>query len=74
MLIERGLNCWIGAKATILDGARIGDNSIVAAGAVVCRGEYPAGVILGGVPAKVIKRIGSLSGGNCSHGRSGIGA
>lgn len=56
--ISVGRNCWIGAKATILDGARIGDNSIVAAGAVVCRGEYPPGVILGGVPAKVIKKIG----------------
>lgn len=55
--ISVGCNCWIGAKATILDGAHIGDHSIVAAGAVVCRGEYPAGVILAGVPAKIIKKV-----------------
>lgn len=54
--ISVGCNCWIGAKATILDGAHIGDHSVVAAGAVVCRGEYPAGVILAGVPAKIIKK------------------
>ena len=51
-----GNNCWIGAKATILDGTKIGNNCIVAAGAVV-RGEYPDGVLIGGVPSKIIKKI-----------------
>ena len=52
--IKIGNGCWIGAKATILDGTRIGDGCIVAAGAVV-RGEFPDNVIIGGVPAKIIK-------------------
>ena len=49
-----GENCWIGAKVTLLDGCRVGNGCVVAAGAVV-RGEFPDNVILGGVPAKVIK-------------------
>lgn len=49
-----GANCWIGAKATILDGTVIGDGCIVAAGAVVS-GKFPNDVIIGGVPAKIIK-------------------
>ena len=52
--IRIGCNCWIGAKATILDGAEIGDGCIVAAGAVV-RGKFPSNSIIGGVPAKIIK-------------------
>ena len=54
--VKIGNNCWIGAKVTILDGTIIGDNSIVAAGAVV-KGVFPDNVIIGGVPAKVIKEI-----------------
>lgn len=52
--IKIGRGCWIGAKATILDGADIGDGCIVAAGAVV-RGKFPPNSIIGGVPAKIIK-------------------
>jgi len=52
--IKIGSGCWIGAKVTILDGAKIGDGCVVAAGAVV-RGVFPDNVILGGVPAKIIK-------------------
>lgn len=54
--ISIGRGCWIGAKATILDGASIGDGSIVAAGAVVTAGDYPEKSVLGGIPARVIKR------------------
>lgn len=50
-----GRNCWIGAKATILDGAEIGDGCVIAAGAVVTAGKYPANGIYGGVPAKLLK-------------------
>lgn len=53
--IKIGNNCWIGAKVTILDGTVIGDNCIVAAGAVV-NGVFPDNVIIGGIPAKVIKQ------------------
>jgi acetyltransferase-like isoleucine patch superfamily enzyme len=49
-------NAWIGAAATILPGVTIGENAIVAAGAVVSR-DVPANTVVGGVPAKFIKTI-----------------
>ena len=52
--IKIGKNCWIGAKAIILDGSVVGDGCIVAAGAVVT-GKFPDNCIIGGVPAKIIK-------------------
>ncbi len=53
--IRVGNNCWIGAKATILDGAVIEDGCIIAAGALVKAGHYPANGIYGGVPAVWLK-------------------
>jgi|AMZC01.1.fsa_nt_AMZC01002908.1_2 acetyltransferase-like isoleucine patch superfamily enzyme len=50
-------NAWIGAGATILPGVTVGENAIVAAGAVVSK-DVPANTVVGGVPAKVIKTIG----------------
>lgn len=49
-------NAWIGAAATILPGVTIGENSIVAAGAVVNR-DVPDNMIVGGVPAKALRAI-----------------
>lgn len=49
-------NAWIGAAATIMPGVTIGENSVVAAGAVVTT-NVPANSVVGGVPAKVIKRL-----------------
>lgn len=49
-------NAWIGAAATILPGVTIGENSVVAAGALVSK-DVPPNTIVGGVPAKVIKTI-----------------
>jgi len=49
-------NVWIGAGAIILPGVTIGRNSIIAAGAVVSR-DVPENTIVGGVPAKVIKKV-----------------
>lgn len=46
--------CWIGAGAIILGGTTIGERSIVAAGAVV-NGNFPAGCLIGGVPARILK-------------------
>lgn len=54
--ISIGENCWIGAKATILDGSTIGNNSIIAAGSVV-KGEFPDNVLIAGVPAKVKRHL-----------------
>jgi len=47
---------WIGAGATILPGVTIGENSVVAAGAVVSK-DVPDNTIVGGIPAKIIKSI-----------------
>jgi len=47
---------WIGAGATILPGVTIGENAVVAAGAVVSK-DVPDNMIVGGVPARVIKSI-----------------
>lgn len=49
-----GDRVWIGQRATILKGVTVGDNAIIAAGAVVTR-DVPANTIVGGVPAKVIR-------------------
>jgi acetyltransferase-like isoleucine patch superfamily enzyme len=52
--IKRG--AWIGAQATILQGVTIGENAVVAAGAVVTK-DVPANTVVGGIPAKIIKTI-----------------
>lgn len=54
--IELGDDIWVGAKVTFLDGARVGDGCVVAAGSVV-RGVFPEGVVLAGIPARVVKVI-----------------
>ncbi len=54
--IVLGRNVWIGSNATILQGVTIGDNAIVAAGAVVTK-NVEANQIVGGVPARLIRRI-----------------
>lgn len=51
-----GKNVWLGMQSMVLKGARIGDNSVIAAGSVV-RGDIPSGVLAAGVPAKVIKTL-----------------
>lgn len=47
-------NVWVGAGVRVLKGARLGAGCVVAANAVV-RGEFPAGTLLGGVPARVLR-------------------
>ena len=51
-----GDDVWIGSNVTILPGVTIGNNVIVAAGAVVNK-DVPDNVLIGGVPARVIKSI-----------------
>ena len=53
---ELGKNVWVGSNSTILQGVTIGDNAVVGAGAVVTK-DVEANTIVGGVPAKLIKRI-----------------
>ena len=54
--IVLGRNVWVGSNSTILAGVTIGDNAVVAAGAVVTK-DVPDNAIVGGVPAKVIRHI-----------------
>ena len=52
--VHIGHHCWIGAGATILQGVKIGEGAVVAAGAVVTK-DIPAKTVWGGVPAKYIR-------------------
>lgn len=54
--ITIGDNVWVGMGAQILAGVTIADNVVVAAGAVVAK-DVPAGALVAGVPAKVIRMI-----------------
>lgn len=49
-----GDRVWIGANAVVLKGVTIGDDAVIAAGAVVTK-DVPAGTVVGGVPARVLK-------------------
>ena len=53
--IHIGNHVWIGTNAVILKGVNIGDNVVVAAGAVVTK-DVPSNCLVGGVPAKIIKK------------------
>jgi acetyltransferase-like isoleucine patch superfamily enzyme len=52
--IKIGKNCWIGSKVTVLDGVVVGDNCVIAAGAVLTK-SFPDNAVIGGVPARIIK-------------------
>ncbi len=54
--IAIGRGVWIGAGATILPNVSVGENSIVAAGAIVTK-DVPPNAIVGGIPAKVIGSV-----------------
>lgn len=54
--VEIGSGSWIGHGAVILPGARIGQNVVVAAGAIV-RGEVEDFAIVAGNPARVVRRL-----------------
>ncbi|MBQ4430183.1 MAG: RtcB family protein [Synergistaceae bacterium] len=51
-----GNDVWIGGNCTILPGVTIGNNVVVAAGAVVSH-DVPDNCVVGGVPARIIKEI-----------------
>lgn len=52
--ITIGNNIWIGMNSSILKGVIIGDGAVIAAGSIVTK-NVPAGCLVGGVPAKIIK-------------------
>ena len=49
-----GSNVWIGARAIILKGVKIGSGAVIAAGSIVTH-DVPENAVAGGVPAKVLK-------------------
>ena len=51
-----GDDCWLGANSTICPGVTIGNGVVVAAGAVVTK-SFGDNVVIGGVPAKILKHI-----------------
>ena len=55
IIIKKG--AWVGGRSLILPGVTIGENAVVAGGAVVTKDVEP-NTIVGGNPAKVIKRLG----------------
>lgn len=54
--IAIGRNVWVGSHATVLPGVTIGDGAIVAAGTVVTE-DVPPMTVVGGVPARIIKKL-----------------
>jgi acetyltransferase-like isoleucine patch superfamily enzyme len=54
--VRIGANVWIAARAGILPGTTIGDNSVVGFGAV-CTGDYPANALIASPPATVVRQL-----------------
>jgi len=54
--VKIGTNVWVAGQAAILKGVTIGDNSVIAFGAVVTN-PIPADAVAAGNPAKVVKRL-----------------
>ena len=54
--VKIGDDVWIGGNVTILPGVNIGKNVVIAAGAVVTK-NVPDNTLVGGVPAKVIRKL-----------------
>ena len=52
-----GKECWIGSNAVILPGVRLGEHTVVGAGAVVTKSFEEGWCVIGGVPARKIKDI-----------------
>ncbi len=55
--ITIGVDCWIGARSILTAGITLGDGAVVGAGSVVTK-DVPAGAIVAGVPAKLIRMRG----------------
>ncbi|MBK9320735.1 MAG: acyltransferase [Bacteroidetes bacterium] len=56
--ITIGENCWLGNGVVLLAGVTLGSNVVVGANAVVTK-SFPSDVVIAGVPAKIIRNIGS---------------
>ncbi len=56
--ITIGKGCWIAWGVTMIGGSSVADNSIVCTGAVVTKKFTEPGVVLAGIPARVVKKVG----------------
>lgn len=52
-----GENCWVGMNSVILPGVMLGNRTIIGAGSVVTKSFTSGNVVIGGVPAKIIKHL-----------------
>ena len=57
-----GDNCWLGANVTLLPEVELGNHVIVAAGSVVTKSFLENDIIIGGVPAKILKKVDTYNG------------
>jgi acetyltransferase-like isoleucine patch superfamily enzyme len=55
--IEINDNCWIGMNSVLMPGTILGKNTIVGAGSVVTKSFEEGNIVIGGVPAKIIKYL-----------------
>ena len=58
--VNIGRGCWVGGHSVICPGVTLGENVAVAAGSVVTK-SFPANCVIGGNPAKILKRVPPLS-------------
>lgn len=54
--VRIGNRCWLGAKVVILKNVELGDGCVIGAGAVVTH-SVPAGAVVAGVPARIIRTL-----------------
>jgi FkbH-like protein len=54
--IEIGKNVWLAGRVTVRPGVKIGDGAVITAGSVV-ESDIPAGVVAGGIPARVLRKV-----------------
>jgi acetyltransferase-like isoleucine patch superfamily enzyme len=57
-----GDNCWLGTNVIILPGIKLGNHVVVGAGAVVTKSFEEDDILIAGVPAKIIKKLGPYRG------------
>ena len=55
--VSIGSESWLGHGAIVLPGAHVGRHTVIAAGAVVTKGEYPDNCVLAGVPAQIVRKL-----------------